>query len=202
VQWPGKAGDLPDRRRFLQAAVHSVAGDVVGLQALCRICRSHAGLDASECLDRTQEVRGSNPLSSMPRDPCKRRVSLVRRLLSLARRVQTASTQAAIIRRRVETGEHPSARADVRARIATAQRAHWEARHNDSRAGYTGHPSEFRRLILPRLAEATPAALARATGLSRGYCAQIRDGKRVPHVRHWAAFQLAGLVRSAYLKLV
>ena len=94
------------------------------------------------------------------------------------------------------TGKHPSARADVRARIATAQRAHWEARDEEGGAGYTGHPSEFRRLILPRLAGRTPADLARATGLSRGYCAQIRDGKRVPHVRHWAAFQLAGLTQG------
>ncbi len=103
--------------------------------------------------------------------------------------------QAATNVKRQDTGEHPSARADVRARIATAQRAHWEARPRDSAPGFTGRPSEFRRLILPRLAGAHPADLARATGLSRGYCAQIRDGKRVPHSRHWAAFQLAGLKR-------
>ena len=54
-------------------------------------------------------------------------------------------------------------------------------------------PSELRRLILPRSAGVRPVELAQATGLSRGYCAQIRDGKRVRHVRHWAAFQLAGL---------
>jgi hypothetical protein len=38
--------------------------------------------------------------------------------------------------------------------------------------------------------------LAHATGLSAGYCAQIRDGKRVPHVRHWATMQLLGLTRA------
>ena len=101
---------------------------------------------------------------------------------------QAASTLA-----RQTTGKHPSARAEVRARIAAAQRAQWEARRLDIGTGYTGRSSEFRRLILPHLAGATPARLADATGLSRGYCAQIRDGRRVPHVRHWAALQLAGL---------
>ena len=101
--------------------------------------------------------------------------------------------QALGILARQATGNHPSTRADVRASIAAAQRVQWQARHQDTGTGYTGHPSEFRRLILPRLAGARPGDLARATGLSRGYCAQIRDGRRVPHVRHWAAFQLAGL---------
>jgi len=101
--------------------------------------------------------------------------------------------QAASTLQRQTTGGHPSARADVRARIGAAQRAHWDARHHDHASGFTGKPSEFRRLILPRLAGATSADLARATGLSRGYCAQIRAGRRVPHARHWAAFQFAGL---------
>jgi len=48
-------------------------------------------------------------------------------------------------------------------------------------------------LILPRLTGLSPRELTDATGLSPGYCASIRDGKRVPDVRHWAVFQLAGL---------
>jgi hypothetical protein len=62
--------------------------------------------------------------------------------------------------------------------------------------GFTGRQSEFQRLILPRLAGIKPGMLASAAGLSPGYCAQVRDGKRVPHLRHWAAFQLAGLKKS------
>jgi hypothetical protein len=96
--------------------------------------------------------------------------------------------------RRRATSGHPSQRPEVRARIADAQRAQWAARRGDhSAGGFTGTPSEFRRLILPRLVGLAPRQLASETGLSRGYCAQVRDGKRVPDVRHWAAFQLAGL---------
>jgi CRISPR-associated endonuclease Cas1 len=96
--------------------------------------------------------------------------------------------------RRQSTGIHPSSRLDVRNRIAESQRAQWQTRKASPVAGgFTGRPSEFERLILPRIARVTPATLAKATGLSTGYCAQIRDGKRVPHIRHWPAIQLAGL---------
>jgi hypothetical protein len=101
--------------------------------------------------------------------------------------------QAATTLRRRNTGEHPSARVEVRARVASAQRAHGEARREESASGFTGRPSEFRRLILPKLQAVTPSRLARATGLSPGYAAQIRNGTRTPHPRHWAALHLAGL---------
>jgi hypothetical protein len=64
-------------------------------------------------------------------------------------------------------------------------------------SGYTGRPSEFRRVVLPKLTSLGVAELARATGLSPGYCGQIRAGKRVPHVRHWARFYLASAQGSA-----
>jgi hypothetical protein len=66
-------------------------------------------------------------------------------------------------------------------------------RRSGGGGGYTGYPSEFRRLILPTLIDIRAADLARATGLSPGYCAQTRDGRRMPHIRHWATLQLAGL---------
>ena len=44
--------------------------------------------------------------------------------------------------------------------------------------------------VLPRRAGAGPLT-SPAHGALTGYCAQIRDGERVPHVRHWAAFHLA-----------
>ncbi len=110
-----------------------------------------------------------------------------------ANALRLRTEQAEETTRRRSTGEHPSHRPAVRARIAEAQRARWAARQAALPGGFTGAPSEFSRLILPRLSGLAPRQLARETGLSRGYCAQVRDGKRVPHVRHWAAFQLAGL---------
>jgi CRISPR-associated endonuclease Cas1 len=98
------------------------------------------------------------------------------------------------ILRRNTLGQHPTQAPGVRERIAAKQREHWQARRAmPPPSGFTGQPSEFQRLILPKLAGIKPANLARATGLSAGYCAQIRDGLRVPNVRRWAAFQLAGL---------
>src|SRR5947209_3667697 len=92
---------------------------------------------------------------------------------------------------------HPSRDPAVRDRIAQAQRAQWAARKAaDPVSGFTGQPSEFRRLVLPRLAGIAPRELARQTGLSPGYCAAVRAGKRVPHLRHWPALQLAGLTRG------
>jgi CRISPR-associated endonuclease Cas1 len=105
--------------------------------------------------------------------------------------------QANTVAHRRSTGDHPSARPEVRGRIAESQRAQWKARKASlAGGGFTGRPSEFRRLILPRLAGIKASALAEATGLSPGYCAQIRDGKGVPHVRHWADLQLVGLQQS------
>ena len=105
--------------------------------------------------------------------------------------------QAAEAAQRRATGTHPSNRESVRERIARSQRAQWEAREvNPAAGGFTGRPSEFRRLILPRLAGIEARVLAGATGLSPGYCAQVREGKRVPHVRHWATLQLLGLTAT------
>lgn len=47
-------------------------------------------------------------------------------------------------------------------------------------SGFTGPPSEFRRLILPRLARVTALVVMRETGLSPGYRIHLRDGGRVP----------------------
>ena len=108
-----------------------------------------------------------------------------------ANRQRMVAYQAEEGTRRKLTSDHPTTRPDVRERIATRQRDHWQARSDTGEtSGYTGHPSQFRRLILPKLANTRPSDLARATGLSPGYCAQIRDGTRTPHPRHWAAFQL------------
>jgi hypothetical protein len=88
----------------------------------------------------------------------------------------------------------PSSRTEVRERIGETQRERSSERLSSPRAaGYGSHPSTFNRLILPQIGEVAPATLAAATGLSKGYCASIRAGKRIPHPSHWAALQLAGL---------
>jgi hypothetical protein len=97
--------------------------------------------------------------------------------------------------RREETGDHPSKHSSVREQIGSTQRVQWQARAQSGEAasGFGAQPSAFRRLVLPRVQGVASSTLARATGLSPGYCALIRDGKRVPHPRHSAALQLAGL---------
>jgi hypothetical protein len=103
--------------------------------------------------------------------------------------------QAKEIERRRELGDHPSARAEVRARIGASQRAQAQRRQmaGEESDGFGYGVSGFVRLVLPRIQALSPRVLAAATGLSPGYCALIRDGKRIPHRRHWAALQLAGL---------
>jgi CRISPR-associated endonuclease Cas1 len=116
---------------------------------------------------------------------------------SAANAARLAGHQAVETERRHQADDYPSSRSAVRESISARQREQWRNRSATPPAGgYTGRPSEFRRLILPHLTHARPVDLARATGLSRGYCAQIRSGKRVPHVRHWAELHLAGLRRS------
>jgi hypothetical protein len=50
-------------------------------------------------------------------------------------------------------------------------------------------PEIFRRDILPGLQHCSPQKMAEATGLSRPYCALIRQGTYVPHPRHWQALR-------------
>lgn len=53
-------------------------------------------------------------------------------------------------------------------------------------------PDLFTETILPALTEVTAADMARATGLSAGYCSMIKRGQRVPHPRHWGALETLG----------
>ena len=39
--------------------------------------------------------------------------------------------------------------------------------------------------ILPGLLRVPAKAMARATGLSAGYCTKIKQGQQIPHQRHW-----------------
>jgi CRISPR-associated endonuclease Cas1 len=71
-------------------------------------------------------------------------------------------------------------------RNAAALRANvaWERRQTD-----TFDPATFAEGIGPKLQAVSLAAMMRATGLSRPYCAMIRRGARVPHARHWEALR-------------
>jgi hypothetical protein len=94
--------------------------------------------------------------------------------------------------RRTETNDHPSHRADVRASIAATQRRHAQTREAVP-TGFSGHPSEFERLIRRRLQGVSISYLARETGLSATYLRDVQAGRRVPSVRWWPALQLAAL---------
>lgn len=57
--------------------------------------------------------------------------------------------------------------------------AEWNSAHEMS------DPVEFTENILPHLTEISLSEMARATGLTKGYCSFIRRGQKVPHERHW-----------------
>jgi hypothetical protein len=97
---------------------------------------------------------------------------------------------------RAQTSKHPSQNAAVRERIAAKQRQHAMSRAAVP-TGFSGHPSEFDRLIRRRLQGVSASYLARQTGLSANYCRDIREGRRVPAVRWWSALPLAALRAEA-----
>ena len=68
--------------------------------------------------------------------------------------------------------------------LVAAARA-WQATHQ------WPEPGTYERDVRPRLDGVSAAALARETGLSRGYCQLIKRGKAVPHPMWWE--QIAAL---------
>jgi hypothetical protein len=60
----------------------------------------------------------------------------------------------------------------------------------------SGPPRPIVRLVLQRIQGVSSSRLATATGLSPGYCALVRSGKRIPHaviglLSGWQGFRLA-----------
>ncbi len=55
-----------------------------------------------------------------------------------------------------------------------------------------GDPDMFRREVLPKLQGVPLGVMAKATGLSEGYCSFIRRREKVPHRRHWVALARLG----------
>jgi hypothetical protein len=68
------------------------------------------------------------------------------------------------------------------------QRA-WDREHS----GEQVDAEVFRCEILPGLRDVPISMLMQATGLSRPYCAAIRQEKKVPHPRHWDALQVVSI---------
>lgn len=74
--------------------------------------------------------------------------------------------------------------------------AEWEADAARSSAvgdangtGTNRDPEWFERELRPQLQHVSIDAMARATGLSKGYCSFVRRGLKMPHPRHWAALE-------------
>jgi CRISPR-associated endonuclease Cas1 len=88
-------------------------------------------------------------------------------------------------------GRDPSHRESAESKRGATQanraraRAAWDAQTRGSpRQDDTTWPA-----ILSGLAGASLGAMRRATGLSLSYCAQIKQGRRVPHARYWSALR-------------
>lgn len=79
-------------------------------------------------------------------------------------------------------GGAPSQKRSATARMRRIAEIDWDRTHD------LADPEEFTLGILPKLADCSLRELSKATGLSLRYCSLIRRGERVPHARHWAAF--------------
>jgi CRISPR-associated endonuclease Cas1 len=73
-----------------------------------------------------------------------------------------------------------------------AEAAEWDAHQLEP-----SDVEQFKRDVLPAIQDIPLRELAEATGLSLRYVALIRRGERVPHSRHWSAFQAAQEMRNA-----
>jgi CRISPR-associated endonuclease Cas1 len=113
---------------------------------------------------------------------------------------QPAQTQEAVskahevLRRRRLAGDDPAhggqaARRRGKRNAATLRaNVAWERRQTE-----IFDPGTFAVEIRPKLQAVSLAAMMRATGLSRPYCAMIRRGARVPHARHWERLRGLGI---------
>jgi CRISPR-associated endonuclease Cas1 len=204
---------MPPLRDVLASTAPTWAACVAPhVEAVAQLLAKHAGLPSPPTLltgQRRRNVR--QPFTDRPRAPdaprpapaprrcvdCgtelaskQQRCAECHRLANDQRLIAAGRAEAS---RRRTTKSHPSARGDVRGRIAESQRKRWaEQREAGAPSGFGTSPSAFHRLVLPRIQGVSSSRLAEATGLSPGYCALVRGGKRIPHARHWAALQLAG----------
>jgi CRISPR-associated endonuclease Cas1 len=71
-----------------------------------------------------------------------------------------------------------------------------EDREWEEAGGQLQDPAVFVEEILPLIQPLSTVLLARATGLSRTHCQDVRAGKHVPHPRHWEAFRTVAFESS------
>jgi hypothetical protein len=76
------------------------------------------------------------------------------------------------------------ARIGGRAAETVAQAHDWQRTHP-----WPADLLEFAREVLPRLSDVPARALAEASGLSIGYCRQIKKGAVTPHPMWWEAMR-------------
>ena len=203
---------MPPLRDVLAGTVTTWAGHIAPhVEEVAHRLASDAGIGAPPTLLTGRRRRAARPASAKTRPPVppkptavparcadcgvdvpsgRRRCGSCHRGANVERLAQAARIEADA-RRAVG---HPSSRTEVRQRIAASQREQWKRRRAaEPTSGFGSSPSAFTRLVLPRIQSLSSTLLAQATGLSPGYCGLVRRGARVPHPRHWAAFQLAGL---------
>ena len=89
---------------------------------------------------------------------------------------------------------------ESRNKVAESQRRHAAEKRAWNSAPKPAWPDEstYLRGIQPRLISLTIACIASSLGVTEGYAADIRAGRRVPHPRHWRTLvELTGITPKA-----
>jgi hypothetical protein len=93
--------------------------------------------------------------------------------------------------------DDPAKSPEARAKKVAAAQRHERAKENWERTHGKGFDEQrYEREILPRLHAMTVPQLASATGLSKYYCWQVRQGGKRLHPRHWLAVTASSRRRS------
>lgn len=104
--------------------------------------------------------------------------------------IELQSARAEASHQRIASGDDPLRTEDALAKQRAAmQRRNREAREWVENGGIEEDSAAFTAEILPGIQQISLRLLAQATGLSRSYLRDVRDGKYVPHPRHWAGFR-------------
>lgn len=89
------------------------------------------------------------------------------------------------LRKMRESGEDPAHGGTPAQKRGAANRDHQLAVHEWNTTHGSVDRELFAQEILPMLQDVSLDVMARATGLSKGYCSFIRRGIKTPHPRHW-----------------
>jgi hypothetical protein len=112
--------------------------------------------------------------------------------------VELQSARAAAAHRRLVSGDDPLRTEAALAKQRTSmQRRNREAREWIENGGVAEDSATFTAEILPTIQQMSLRLLAQATGLSRSYLRDVKDGKYIPHSRHWDSFRRACVVSEA-----